>query len=185
MFRDMLLQFAGTGNGATGGVTSGSTTDSPTTGTQTSSNVLDLGLINGTPSSANGGGARDMGIQEGPNIKLSAYATAAFTGGTSLQLVLRGAPDNGSGAAGTYYNLWSSPVYTEAQLTAGAQLCNIDMPRVPDGQPLPRFLQFQYVTVGTHGAGSLTAEIIFNLDQQIISATNFYSGYPAGINVAN
>jgi hypothetical protein len=91
---DGLLTFTGTSNGATGGITAGPQTDSPTTGTQVASNIIDLGVTSGVPSSASGGGARDLGTGDNPALKLTAICPVAFTGGTSLQLELDGAPDN-------------------------------------------------------------------------------------------
>ena len=126
MILDNLLTFTGTSNGATGGVTSGAQTDAPTTGTQYASNIIDLGL-SGLPTSANGGGARDIGVGDDPSLKLSAIVTTTFTGGTNMYLVLAGAPDNGSGAPGSYTTMWTSPTYLEASLVAGAQLANIDL----------------------------------------------------------
>lgn len=185
MILDGLLTFTGTSNGATGGITSGAQTDSPTTGTQIASNIIDLGVTSGVPSSANGGGARDMGIGDAPALKLSAIAVAAFTGGTSLQLELDGAPDSGSGTPGSYTVMWQSQAILEANLVIGQVLDNVDLPRVVPGQPLPRYLRMRFITVGTHGAGSIECNIVMNKDQQIVSTTGAYSGYPAGINVAN
>src|SRR5437868_6700543 len=113
MILDNLLTFTGTSNGASGGITSGANTDAPTTGTQTASNVIDLGL-SGIPTSANGGGARDIAVGDDPMLKLSVIVTTLFAGGTSLQLTLAGAPDNGSGAAGSYTVMWTSPAIVEA-----------------------------------------------------------------------
>lgn len=185
MILDGLLTFTGTSNGATGGITSGAQTDSPTTGTQIASNVLDLGVTSGVPTSANGGGARDLGIGDDRALKLSAVCTVAFTVGTSLQLELDGAPDNGSGAAGAYTVMWQSQAIAEANLTAGAQLANIDWPRLVPGQPLPRFLRLRFITVGSHSTGAIECQFVLDLDQQIVGVTGLYSGYPAGITVAN
>lgn len=185
MILDGLLLFTGTSNGASGGVTASAYTDAPTTGTQILSNIVDLGVTSGVPSSANGGGARDMGVGDRPSLKLSVIATTAFTVGTSIQLELDGAPDNGSGAPGTYTPMWNSEVILEAALTAGAQLANIDVPRPVPGQPLPRFLRMRTITVGTHSTGALQANIVIDRDDQIVGITNLYSGYPAGLNVAN
>lgn len=184
MILDGLLTFTGTFAGASGGIQSGQYTDAPTTGTQDCSNVVDLGLA-GIPTSANGGGARDMGIGDKPSLKLSAIATTAFAGGTSLQLELQGAPDNGSGGQGSYTVLWTSPAYAEATLIQGAQLANIDVPRVLFEEVLPRFLKLTCVSVGTHTGGALEAQIVVDRDDQIIGTTGAMSGYPAGINVAN
>lgn len=185
MILDGLLTFTGTSNGATGGITSGSQTDSPTTGTQAASNIIDLGVLSGVPSSANGGGARDLGVGDDPALKLSAIVTTALTGGTSIQLQLQGAPDNGSGAAGAYTTMWTGPVVVEANLVAGAQLANIDVPRPVPGQAVPRFLKLNFISVGTHSAGAVEAQIVLDRDDQIIGTGGAYSGYPSGITVAN
>jgi hypothetical protein len=185
MILDAFLTFTGTGNGATGGITSGQWTDSPTTGTQAASNIIDLGVTSGVPTSANGAGARDIGVGDDPMLKLSVIATAALTGGASLQLQLQGAPDNGSGGQGAYTTMWTSPAILEANLTAGAQLANVDVPRVIPGQPLPRFLKLNFISGGTHGAGAVEAQIVLDRDDQIIGTTGAQSGYPAGITVAN
>jgi hypothetical protein len=185
MILDALLTFTGTGNGATGGITASQWADAPTTGTQAASNVIDLGVKSGVPSSANGGGARDLGIGDDPSLKLSALCTVAFTGGTSLQLQLQGAPDNGSGAPGTYTTMWTGPAFAEAALVAGAQLANIDVPRAIWEQVLPRFLNLNFISVGTHTGGNIEAQIVIDRDDQIIGSSGAMSGYPAGIVVAN
>ncbi len=184
MILDGLLTFSGTSNGASGGITAGAQTDSPTTGTQAASNIIDLGLA-GLPSSANGGGARDIAVGDDPMLKLSAICPVAFTGGTSLQLQLQGAPDNGSGAPGTYTTMWTSPAYAEATIIAGAQLANIDVPRPIAGQALPRFLKLNYISVGTHSAGTIEAQIVIDRFDQIVGTSGALSGYQAGITIAN
>ena len=184
MILDGLLTFTGTSNGATGGITSGAQTDSPTTGTQVASNILDLGVTSGIPSSANGGGARDIGVGDDPMLKLSATVTTTFTGGTSLQFELDGAPDNGSGAPGSYTVMWQSQAIAEAQLIPG-QMINVDVPRVVPGQPLPRFLRLRFITVGTHSAGAVEAQIVIDRFDQIVGTTGALSGYVPGVTVAN
>jgi hypothetical protein len=185
MIIDGLLTFSGTSNGATGGITAGPQTDSPTTGTQIASNILDLGVTSGVPSSASGGGARDLGTGDNPALKFTAICPVAFTGGTSLQLELDGAPDNGSGSPGTYTIMWQSQAIAEASLTAGAQLANIDLPRPVPGQVLPRFLRLRYISVGTHSTGTIEAGIVIDRVDQILGATGLMSNYPAGITIAN
>lgn len=184
MILDALLTFTGTINGATGAPADGSTTDAPTTGTQVASNIVDLGLV-GLPLFASGGGARDIGIGDKPSMKLSAIVTTAFASGTSLQLELDGAPDNGSGIPGTYTAMWTSQAFLEAALIVGCQLANIDVPRVLFEQVLPRFLRLRYITVGTHTAGDVEAQIVIDRIDQIIGTTGAMSGYPAGVTVAN
>jgi hypothetical protein len=185
MILDNLLTFTGQSNGGSAGISQPGQVDKPTTGTQAATNVIDLGLA-GIPTSANGGGARDIGTGDDPSLKLSAIVTTTFTGGTSLGLLLSGAPDNGSGAPGSYTVMWQSPaVVVEASLLAGAQIANIDVPRPALGQPMPRFLQLSFVSVGTHTAGLIEAQIVIDRDDQVVGTTGAYSGYPAGLNVAN
>lgn len=185
MILDNLLTFSGTSNGASGGITSGAQTDAPTTGTQIASNIIDLGVASGIPSSANGGGARDIGIGDNPAMKLSAVVTTAFAGGTSLQLLLEGAPDNGSGAPGSYYTLWTGPAVVEADLDAGVNIANVDMPKVPPGKAVPRYLRGSYITVGTHTSGAVSFGIVLDRFDQIVGTNGNLSAYPAGLVVAN
>lgn len=185
MILDGLLIFSGTSMGASGGVASGPQTDAPTTGTQVASNIIDLGITNGLPTSAAGGGARDIGTGNDPRLSLFARAITAFAGGTSLQLILAGAPDNGSGAPGAYTTMFTSPTFAESALVIGAELCNIDIPRAVWEQVLPRYLQLSYVSVGTHTAGTIEAGIVGVNDEQVIGPTGFISGYQPGVNVPN
>lgn len=177
MILDKLLTFSGGLNNTDANL------DSPTTGTEVASNIIDLGVTSGVPSSANGGGARDIGT--GYELFLSALVTTAFASGTSLQLELSGAIDDGTGAPSTYTVMWTGPAVVEASLVAGMQLANIAVPRPAAGQALPRFLRLRYITVGTHTAGALEAQIVLDRDDQVVGTTGAYSGYPAGIVVAN
>lgn len=165
MILDGALQFTGTAG------TAGSP-DSPTTGTQQSTNVIDL--VN----------ARDLGIGDDPALKLLIQISTAFANGTSLEVQLQGAPDNGSGSPGSYTTMWDSAAIAEADLTAGRYIANIDLPRIwlptPTGsskQALPRFLRLQYITVGTHNAGGLVGYIVLDRQDQV--------AYPPGIVIAN
>jgi len=183
MILDNLLLFTGTSNGATAGITASDYTDLPTTGTQAASNVIDLGVVLGLPAYSAGGGARDIGTGDNPAMKLSAIVTTAITGGTSLQLQLQGCIDDGSGGIGTATTMWTSAAVVEASLIAGAQLANIDVPRPVQGQALPRFLKLNFISVGTHSAGAIQAQIVLDRDDQVYATA--YSGYPAGITVSN
>ena len=158
MIEDGALQFTGT-PGVAGAV------DTPTTGTQQSTNVIDL--VN----------ARDMGIGDNPAIKLLCTVKTGFTGGTSLQVQFQGAPDSGSGTPGTFTTYAESAAILEADLIAGRYLLPIDVPRPPPGAPLPRYYRLQYVSAGTHGAGGIHAALV--LDRQD------YVNYPPGITVPN
>lgn len=186
MILDNFLMFTGTSNGATGGITAGANTDLPTTGTQVASNIIDLGVVLGIPSYANGGGARDIGTGDNPSLKLLVVVTTAFGGGTDLTCLLSGAPDNGSGAAGSYTIMWQRPaVIVEASLTVGVQLANIDVPRPVAGQALPRFLRLSFISTGTHTSGAVEGCIVIDRSDQVVGTGGALSGYPAGINIAN
>ena len=181
---DAYLTFTGTLNGATATIADGTLTDAPTTGTQDTSNILDLGVKSGIPSSANGGGARDMAIGDDPMLKLLVQVVTAFTGGTSLQVELQGAPDGGAGTPGSWTVMWLGPAVLEANLLQGTYVANVDVPRTIPGQVLPRFLKLTCITVGTHTTGDIYAGIVLDrFDQVGLSGT--ISGYPAGINIAN
>lgn len=182
MILDAYLLFTGA---STGVGNSDGATDSPTTGTQNSSNVIDLGVVLGIPSYANGGGARDMGVGDDPALKLLVQVTTAFANGTSLQVQLAGAPDDGTGVPGSYTVMYTGPAVLEAALIAGARIADIDVPRVIPGQALPRFLRLNYITVGTHNAGALEGTIVLDRVDQIKGTGGALSGYPAGLNVAN
>lgn len=175
MILDALLQFDSAVNLALG------------VGTINSTNVLDLGLL-GIPTSASGGGARDIGMGEDPMMKLFSVVTTAFTSGGAgtLALTLQGAADNGSGAPSTYTTYWTSPTYALATLAGGAELANIDMPKVPAGAAVPRFLRMQYIIGGaTMTAGIVQSELVIDRFDQVKGTTGALSGYPAGIVIAN
>lgn len=184
MILDGLLTFTGTNFGATGGVQSGQFTDAPTTGTQTSSNIIDLGLT-GIPTPASGGGARDIGIGDDPAMKFLVQVVVAFLGGTSLGVNVQGAPDNGSGVAGAFTTMLTGPVVALANLVVGARVLDDDMPRPVPAQPLPRFLQLQYVNVGTFTAGQIRAHLVLDRHDLPEQANAVLGGYPAGVTVAN
>lgn len=158
-------------------------------GTYNSTNVIDLHMA-GIPVLASGQGARDIGIGDDPALKIFCCVTTTFTSGGAgtLQVNLQGAADNGSGAPLSYTTWWSSPVYALATLNAGSTLFNMDMPRPPDGSPIPRFLRMTYVIAGaTMTAGTVQSEIVLDrFDQPYQSTDNaVLGGYPAGIYVAN
>jgi hypothetical protein len=173
MILDGLLQFDPAFNGALAA------------GTYNSTNVIDLGVTSGIPSSANGGGARDLGIGDDPALKIFSCVTTAFLGGTSIGEILQGAPDNGAGAPGTWTTFWTGPVILTANLIQGCELANIDMPKAPQGVGPPRFLRMQYVILGTMTAGIIQSEIVLDRFDQIKGTTGLLSGYRAGITVAN
>src|SRR6516165_5126550 len=191
MILDNALMFTGTSNGATGGITysGGLNTDRPTTGTQAASNIIDLGVVNGIPATAaGGGGARDIGIGDDPAMKLLVVCTQALAGGTSIQVQLSGAPDAGNNTPGAYTIMWTGPSVLLATAVQGAYLANIDVPRTVAGQPPPRYLQLNFISSGTFtwsGTGGIEGTIVLDRFDQISSTAGVIGGYPPGIVIAN
>lgn len=155
-------------------------------GTQPSTNVIDLGVTSGIPSSANGGGARDIGIGDNPAMKILcqvvvAFASAGSTG--TIQAAIQGAPDNASGVPGTYVTMATGPLYVIP--VVGTQLLNMDMPRPKDGN-VPRFLRILYtIATQTMTAGSVGAWLVLDREDQLSQAAGYLGAYPAGITVSN
>ena len=154
------------------------------------SSILDYGIATGIPTSANGGGARDMGVGDDPALKLVVTVTTTFTSGGAgtLQCELQGAIDNGAGAPAAFSVWWQSPVYALATLVQGERLYDMDFPRPPAGIAIPRFMKMSYII----GTATMTAGVIYSrvqLDREdyAYSSTDnsVRGGYPAGINVAN
>ncbi len=159
-------------------------------GTYASGNTLDYGIVSGIPSSANGGGARDMGIGDDPALKLLVQVSTAFVsaGGGTLQVTFQGSVDDTTGAPSTFSSWFSSPIYTIAQLVAGARLLDMDFPRPPQGVAVPRFCRLLYtVATATITAGQVVAGVVLDRPDQMYQSTNnaILGGYQAGINVAN
>lgn len=159
-------------------------------GTQPSTNTLDYGITSGIPTSANGGGARDMGIGDDPALKLLVQIGTTFTSGGAgtLSVAIQGAPDNGSGVPGAFTTWWTSPTYALATLNAGSRLLDMDFPRPPDGIAVPRYVRLLWtVATATMTAGTASAFVVLDRDDQMYNGTDnsIQGGYPAGINVAN
>ena len=153
--------------------------------TQNSSNTIDLHML-GIPVLANLQGARDIGIGDDPALKLLVQVTTAATTGTSMSVTLQGTTDNGSGAPGTFVSWYTTPVYTTAQLVAGARLMDMDVPRPPAGVAIPRFLRLLYTTVSTCNPTVSAFIVLDRHDLPYLSTNNaVLGGYPAGITIAN
>ena len=161
-----------------------------TVGAHVSTNIIDLGVTSGIPSSASGGGARDIGIGDSPAMKLLVLVTATITSGGAgtLAVALQGAVDNGAGAPAAFSTWWTSPTYALATLNAGSRLYDMDMPRPPDGIAIPRYLQMQY-TIGTAAltGGTLQSYIVLDRSDLPYQGTDnsILGGYPAGVVIAN
>ena len=194
MILDGLLLFTGTSAGST---RTGSTTytDLPadTNTTSYSANVIDLG-VSGLPASAgssgtgSGGGARDLGVGDDPALKVMVDVVVAFNNLTNLQIIVQGTHDNGSGApyATDWTTMASGPLVVLANLVAGIRICEIDLPRPAPGQAMPRYLRLGYVQTGTaNSTGTIEGAVVVDRDDQVVGSTGLYSGYQAGITVAN
>jgi hypothetical protein len=116
-----------------------------TTGTQLSTDSIDLLTAIDNPG------------RGGMPMRAIAVVTVAFTGGTSLQAQFVSSVNSNLSSPTV---LASGPVVAEAGLTAGAKLLDIPLPDIGD-----RYIGFQYVTVGTHTAGAVTAGIVGGTDR--------------------
>lgn len=125
-----------------------------TTGTQVSTDKYDTGVSG-------------ININNGRELEIFASVTTAFAGGTSLnaQLVESDSSDLSSPTV-----LASSGVIAEANLTLGAVLLRTTLPRTSK-----RYLGMQYVTVGTHTAGTVWAGVVRTSDDSVLPATE--TGY--------
>lgn len=156
-------------------------------GTQASTNIIDLHSASMIPVLANLQGARDMGVGDTPAIKLLVQVTTAFASAGSTGTIsasFQGAPDNGSGAPGSYTTYITGPVTTIPGV--GARLLEIDWPRPPSGAAFPRFVRLLYtVATQTMTAGAVAAYAVLDRHDQPQLLAGVLSGYPAGITVAN
>ena len=142
------------------------------TTTRDSTDIVDVGI------SGQVGGGREMSA--GTDIYLLLLSNRLFAGGTSIQVAIQAAPDNGSGAEGTYVTYALSPVLTLANLNAAPGLLfPISVPRPPFGSPIPRFYKLNYTVVGTFTAGGVMAGLILPYGRDDVVY------YPTNINVAN
>jgi len=127
-----------------------------------STNVLDMGITGAIPTVQ----GRDIGI--GYDQKLVIYGNNAFAAGgaATLNIQLQAAPDNGSGAPGTYVTLAETGALSIAQLNAGTpgdggigtKLFPIDVPPAQIALLAPRFYRLNYVVAtGPFTAGTIVA----------------------------
>jgi len=124
------------------------------TGTPTAStNIIDLGI------------ARDVGGAATEQLMLLCYIVTAFAaagGAAELQVDFQTAPDNGSGAPGSWVTLASSGPVAKANLTAGYKL----LPGELIG-PTQRFVRLLYTVTTNNGTGgTISASLVPSLDVQ-------------------
>lgn len=100
--------------------------------------------------------------------RILANVGTPFAGGTSVQAqVIQSASSDMSSPT----VLISGPVVAEASLVAGAEILDVPIPDVSK-----RYLAVQYVTLGTHSAGTVTAEVVETTDNfnNVIPAVTGY-----------
>lgn len=114
-----------------------------TTGTQVSTNSIDLLVTK-----------RNLGRNLGLRMYINVDVT--FTGGTSVQPQIIES-DNADLSSPTV--LATGPTRAEATLTAGQPVWDVAMP-----DTTKRYIGVQYVNVGTHTAGALSAHLVAGTD---------------------
>ena len=124
-----------------------------TTGTQLSENTHDAGS------------ARDIG--RGREIRVIAIVDTSFAGGTSLAANV---VESANADLSSPTVIAAGPVIAEASLTAGAKLLDRVLP-----QTSKRYVGLQFVSVGTHSAGKVTAGLVLDTDSNTAFAAN--TGY--------
>lgn len=135
-------------------------------GSNDSANVIDVSQL----SFSSGSLGSDVG--PGRPLHVICLVTQAFTGvGSTLQVILSTAPDNGTGGPGTWTALDETGVIPVASLCAGFQVAM----EVPPG--VQKFLKLTYVVGGAlFTAGQIVSAIL--LDRQELGPGNAYpSGY--------
>lgn len=125
-----------------------------TTGTQVSTDKVDTG-------------AAGININTNRELQIFVSVTTAFAGGTSLNVNL---VESASADLSSPTVLASSGVTAEADLTAGRVLLRTAVPRTSK-----RYLGLQFVTVGTHSAGTIFGGIVRDSDDSVYPA--FETGY--------
>ena len=121
--------------------------------TYVSTNTVDLGV------------ARDIG--NGQTLYVDFTVDDAFTGGTSVQFqVISSAAAN----LGTPTVLATTPAIVDATLVTGYRTQLAIPPVVGNGQ---RYLGVQYVGVGAHSAGKVSARLVLQVDNRDYYASGF------------
>lgn len=204
MILDAALLFTGGSSGVAPPGTTLKIADNVTATGGISNQIIDLALGQTSTAGANPVGGlppatttpnaqpfRDIGIGDDPAMKILVQAIGpGWAGATSLAVALQGAPDNGSGAPGSFVTYYSSTAVTLANLNLSQRLLDMDMPRPPAGVAEPRFLQLLYTVVGgpfTGTANFLVGTLVLDRMDQVYNATNnaIMGGYPAGVVVVN
>jgi hypothetical protein len=143
-------------------------------GNNVSANAIDLSQL---AVNAKGYG-RDIGVGDGLVLIVGVLTTYSTGSSPTLQINFQAAPDNGSGAPGSFTTIVSSPVYTAAQLLAGTELLRMDVPLLSPSNlgMVPKFLQLQYVV----GTAAFTTGAIYAAITRDRTALGPYMGYQSG-----
>lgn len=129
----------------------------------------------------------DLGVGKGVGIPRIVVSTGVvFASGTSVQIQFRGAPNNTT-AQGTgnrsdlvFAVYMQTDTIALALLTANTRIASFDWPMRKAGQPLPRFVDLNYVVAGTFTTGTLTSDVTLGPDD----ATGTLPQYPSNYTVA-
>ena len=187
MILDASLLFDGSMSAA--GVFTGKDATAWTVSTNVSTNDIDLGGP-AIPASASGGGARDIGAGGGiqiPQILCQVTSNLYSTGGGTVNVQVCGAPDDGTGAAGTYVVMAESGVITLSTTNpvqtgigyAGQDLISISVPNAIINQfttlyGRPRFLRVRYVVAtAVMTAGRVVTGIVLGRDDNLYYNSGF------------
>ncbi|PZR17526.1 MAG: hypothetical protein DI536_04225 [Archangium gephyra] len=138
-----------------------------TTGTQRSTDVIDMWGGATKPGTDSNGNTilRDLGRSS--EVDMFAQVTEAFTGGTNATVNLISAAD-GDAAMASPTIIATTGVIAEASLTLGKRL------RIPLPDSIPgRYLGIQVVTTGTHSTGKIFAGLIASRGKQSDPTVNY------------
>lgn len=121
--------------------------------TYVSTNTVDLSV------------ARDIG--NGERLVVDFAVDVAFAGGTSVQFQVI---SSASADLSSPTVLATTPAVVDATLVAGYRTQLLIPPVVGNGQ---RYLGVQYIGVGTHSAGSVSARLVHQIDNRDYYASGF------------
>ena len=127
-----------------------------TTGTQVSTDVVDTGVAG-------------ININTNRELQIFVSVTTAFAGGTNLTVNL---VESASSDLSTPTVLATSGAIAEANLTAGAVLLRTAVPRTSK-----RYLGLQFVSTGTHSAGTIFGGIVMDTDTPTADLPAYETGY--------
>jgi hypothetical protein len=125
----------------------------------------------------------DFGIGRGKGTPRFVVTTGSGTpaAATSLQIVVQGAPDVGSAgtiAALTFIPYIQTRAIPLASITASSRIASIDWPKREVAQPMPRFIQLNYIVAGSNFTGlTLYADVTLGPDDSADTLGKYPSNY--------